>query len=253
MQAKGIVLSVTAALLVAGCVNYDERIELNTDGSGIARIHLAIAEQVLPAGLKPKAETEADLLPVPREELVREIESEGFKVTSLRAESSQGLRHFYLVLEFRSLEDLTKSEFFGGRKVSLKRNGGRWELRQEINVSEETLTNPDRIGTKKPREEKPGPGEKSGTKPEQTENAIRQIEARLGKERVRQMFSNYSLSFSVRLNGAGLLRTNGRNHQDTTAVWEIPLSQLIEKKPVVRMQADFALAELPPAPKEKRP
>jgi len=252
MRAKVIVLLAAAALLVAGCVNYDERIELNADGSGIVRIHLAIAEQVLPGEFKPKTDAEADLLPMPREELIKDLESEGFKVTSLRAESSQGLRHFYIVIEFKSLEDLSKSESFGGRKVSLKRNGERWEFRQEINVSEESLTNR-ASPTKKPKEEKPGPGEKSRTKPQETPSAIRQLEARLGKERVRQMFSNYSLSFSVQLKDAGLLRTNGRNHQDTTAVWGIPLDQLIERKPVVRMQADFAPVEPSPAPKEKKP
>jgi hypothetical protein len=236
MSTGRIVLAAAMALVVAGCVNYDERIELNPDGSGVVRIHLAISEQVLPAQFKPATAAESDLLPVPREELVKDLESQGFKVKSLRAESSQGLRHFYLVLEFKSLEDVSKSEFFGGRKAFLKKDGARWEFQQEINVSEETLT--DRTSpAKKPKDEKPG------TKPAPSGGAIKQLEARLGKEKVRQMFSNYSLSFSVQLKGGGLLHTNGRNHQDAVALWEIPLDQLIEKKPLLRMQADFAPTE----------
>jgi len=237
MPAGRIVLAATVALMVAGCVNYDERIELNPDGSGVVRIHLAIAEQVLPAEFKPATAAESDLLSVPREELVKDLESQGFKVTSLRAESSQGLRHFYLVLEFKSLDDVSKSEFFGGRKASLRKDGARWEFQQEINVSEETLVH--RTSAKK---------ETPGTKPAPSDSAIRQLEARFGKEKVRQMFSNYSLRFSVQLNGGGLLHANGRNYRDTVALWEIPLDQLIEKKPVLRMQADFALMESPAAP-----
>jgi hypothetical protein len=236
MPTRRILLAAAAMLMLAGCVNYDERIELNPDGSGIARIHLAISEQVLQAQFKAASQAESDLLPVPREELVKDIESQGFKVTSLRAESSQGLRHFYLVLEFKSLEDVSKSEFFGGRKASLKKDGARWEFLQEINVSEETLVN--RTSPAK----KPGDG-KPWTKPAPSESAIQQLEARLGKEKVRQMFSNYSLNFSVQLKGAGLIRTNGRSHQDTVALWEIPLDQLIEKKPILHMQADFAPVE----------
>jgi hypothetical protein len=238
MPTRRILLLAAAVLVIAlaGCVNYDERIELNPDGSGVARIHLAVSEQVLPPEFKPASPAEADLLPVPREELVKDLESQGFKVTSLRAESSQGLRHFYLVIEFKCLEDVSKSEFFGGRKASLKKDGARWEFLQEINVSEETLINRT-TSAKKPKDEKPG------TKPAPSDSAIKQLEARLGKEKVRQMFSNYSLNFSVQLKGATLLHTNGRNHQDAVALWGIPLDQLIETKPVLHMQADFAPVE----------
>ena len=244
MRRMSILVSVVLTALVAGCVDYDERIELNTDGSGVVRMHLAVSEQVLRTGTPAKIEKEADLLPIPRKDLIRDIEKEGFKVKSLRAQSSRGHRHFYLVLEFDSLSALTQSELFGNRKVSLKRDGARWEFLQEIHVSEKTLT--DRAGAAETgAEAKTAPDDKNGKKPEDQESILKQLEKRFGKARVRQMLSGYEISFSLSLKGAGLIRNNGRSHRDTTAVWEIPLDQLIEKKPTLRMEAVFAIAEPP--------
>ena len=246
MRMTRMTLCAALAALAAGCLNYDERIELNGDGSGVVRIHLAISEQMLASRTKPKIEKEEDLFPSPPKELVADLEKQGFKVRALRAESSAGMRHFYLVLEFKSLDDLAKSDLLGGRKVSLKREGDTWAFRSEIVVSEKTL---DRAGGAKPEEPKPGPDGK-GPKREEP-SAIRQLEARFGKERVRQMFSAYSISFSVEMAGAGLLRTNGMGHRDAVAVWEIPLSQLIERKPTILMEADFApIAAVPPEVKK---
>lgn len=248
MRIRPTTLAVISVVIAAGCVNYDERIELNTDGSGLVRMHLAISEQVLRMTGRPQPRKEEDLLPMPREELVRELEADHFKVRSLRAESAQGLRHFYIVLEFKSLDDLAKSEYFGGRKVSLKRDGAKWRCVQEINVSEKTLT--DRAGPK-PTEEEKTPDGKQPKRPGETGSVIRRLEARFGKTRVRQMFAAYSLSFSVELAGAGLIRTNGVNYRDRTAVWEISLDRLIDTKPTLHMEADFAIDEVTPPPKEE--
>ena len=239
MHAKKSIVSVMLTLLVVGCVNYDERIELNTDGSGVIRMHLSISEQMLHTRTKSKIEKESDLLPMPQKELIADIEREGFEVRSLRAESSHGHRHFYLVLEFKNLETLAKSEFFGKRKASLKRNGPKWEFRQEINVSEKTLT--DRGAPRK--KEETTRERKSEGKSDQTESILKQLEKRFGKARVRQMLGNYSVTFSLSLKGAGLVHNNGRSHRDTTAIWEIALDQLIEKQPTLRMEADFAMVE----------
>ncbi|HUW56364.1 MAG TPA: hypothetical protein VMZ92_06985 [Planctomycetota bacterium] len=248
MRATSIILPAVLAVLVVGCVDYDERIELNTDGSGLVRMHLTVSEQVLRTSTPGKIEKEADLLPIPQKDLTRDIEKEGFRVTSLRASSSRGHRHFYLVLEFDRLETLTKSQLFGNRQASLKRDGPRWEFRQEIIVSEETLTN--RAGPAgAPEPDAAAPENKPEKKPDENESILKQLEKRFGKARVRQMLSGYQISFSLRLNGAGLIRTNGRSHRDTTAVWEIPLDQLIEKKPTLRMEAAFAVVEPPQADK----
>jgi hypothetical protein len=203
-------------------------------------MHLAISEQVL--GVKPDAKIvkEDDLLPMPRLELIVDIEKQGFKVQSLRAESSQGLRHFYLVLSFKSLDDVARSDLFGGRKVSFKSEGEKWLFRQEIVVSEKTLT--DRAGAVGKEAPKTGPEGKK-EKPAE-ESAIKQLETRFGKERVRQMFATYSIIFSVELPGTTLIRTNGVNHRDTAAVWETRLDQLIETKPRIVMEADFAGAPI---------
>jgi hypothetical protein len=240
--------------LAAGCVNYDERMELNPDGSGVVRMHIAVAEQVInPAGA-PKVEKEDELLPMPRKEMIADIEKQGFTVKSLRAESTGGLRHFYIVIAFKNVADLQKSELFCGRTASMTREGGKLSFRSQIAMSEKTLT--DRAGgtkapeapkpeppkdapgpsPKAPREE-PGksPAGKEGKKDEPRVSVIKQLEMRFGKERVRQMFGAYSVSFSVEVAGATLLRTNGVNHRDAAAVWETPLDKHIDTWPTIAM------------------
>ncbi len=113
------IASALVALAAAGCVSYDERIELNPDGSGVVRMHLTVSEQVLGPYARQKIEKEDDLLPSPRKEMIADFEKQGLKVRNLRAESVGGLRHFYVVVEFKSFADVEKSEFFGGRQQEL--------------------------------------------------------------------------------------------------------------------------------------
>ena len=263
MRTMLIILAAALVALAAGCVSYDERIELNADGSGVVRMHLTISEQIAGQYSKQKAQKEDDLLPVPRKDLVADLEKQGFKVLSLRAESSQGLRHFYIVLEFKNLADIEKSDIFGGRKISLTREEGKFEFRSQIAVSERTLT--DRAGGKAgetpppapaPKTEpKKAPDGKDAKKDEPYVSIIKQLEMRFGKERVRQMFSPYAVSFSVEMPGATLLKTNGGNYRDAAAIWETPLNKLIETWPTITMEADFAKAPAPPsaAPEAPRP
>ncbi|HUU43520.1 MAG TPA: hypothetical protein VMY39_01645 [Planctomycetota bacterium] len=241
-----ITLSFVIVLLVAGCVKYDERIELNPDGSGVVRMHLSIVEQAMPPTAAQEIRTEDDLLPMPREELVKDLEKDGFTVRSLRAESLRGMRHFYVVLAFKDLSVLTKSEWFGQRKVTLQHAGVKWAFAQEISVSEETLTG--RSGLKPV--ETPEKEKKTKEPPSMGESIIKQLEVRYGKERVAEMLKSYEITFSVRLRGAGLLRTNGKSHRDQTAVWSIPLNDLVGKTPTLRMSAEFAGVEAPPAEEE---
>ncbi len=274
MRKTFLIASAALAALAAGCVSYDERIELNPDGSGVVRMHVTVAEQVIgPAG-KVSAEKEDDLLPMPRKEMIADIEKQGFTVKNLRVESTGGLRHFYLVLAFRNIEDVRKSEFFGGRTVSVTREGGRLSFRSQIAMSEKTLT--DRAGgPKTPEPPKPAPEPpkpapeaapsketpkkdaegKGAKKDEPYVSVIKQLEARFGKERVRQMFGAYAISFSVEVPGATLIKTNGVNYRDAAAIWETPLDKLIETWPTITMEADFALPTpvAAPEPEAKNP
>jgi len=227
-------------LVMAGArsIKYDERIELNPDGSGVVRMHLALVEQMMPPSVYEKSGQEDDLFPMPRKELLAELEKDGFTVKSLRAESTGGMRHFYIVLGFKNLDTLARSEWFGKRKATLRKIDGKWRFDQEIRVSEQTLTG--RSGLK--RVEKPD-GKKKPEKPH--ESIIRQMERRFGRTRVEQMLRNYLISFSVQVEGGGLLATNGRRHRDRVAVWAIPLSQLIGRRPTIRMVAEFAPTAAP--------
>ena len=148
---------------------------------------------------------------------------------------------------------------FGGRKISLKNEDGKFEFRSEIAVSERTLT--DRALPKSetpsapaPKEDsKKTPGGKDAKKDEPYVSIIKQLETRFGKERVRQMFAPYSVSFSVEMPGATLLTTNGGNYRDAAAVWERPLNDLIATWPKITMEADFAKAPAPAAPEAPKP
>jgi hypothetical protein len=266
------IASALALVSAAGCVGYDERIELNPDGSGVVRMHMSVSEQALGPFTRQKIEKEDDLWPMPKKELIDDFEKQGFKVQSVRAESAGGIRHFYIVVEFKSLADLEKSDLFGGRKASLKQEGGRYLYRSEIAVNENTL---DR--TTGPKTPSPAEGPKSPTPPKAPSPApapapekkpgdakknephvsiVKQLEIQFGRERVMQMLSAFSVSFSVEMNSATLLRTNGYNHRDVVGTWETPLSRLVDKWPTITMEADFGLAAPPadtPAPEAKKP
>ena len=98
-----------AVLLAAGCLDYDERIELNADGSGIVRIHLSISEQAMGLAGQADVKDEADLFPMPPAEFTAELKKEKLEVRSLRAESKGGMRHFYIVIAFKDIQDLARS------------------------------------------------------------------------------------------------------------------------------------------------
>ena len=282
---KAFCLAALAGLmLAAGCVNYDERIEINPDGSGVVRMHLAVSEQAIGITGMPKPTTEDELLPSPRPEMVADLERQGFKVKGLRAESAGGMRHFYIVLEFKNLADVEKSEVFKDRHATLTKEGGKFVYRQTVAVSERTLTDrtgggggpmmppPKVIDLNKPPQKrddakgeppKTTPGDakkdaKKDAKPEEYVSVIKQMEMRFGRERVLQMFAAYSISFSVQMKDATLLKTNGFNHRDAVAIWDTPLEQLVEKWPTISMEASFAPngpapVPAPTAPEAKKP
>jgi len=258
---RSMLVLVAALALMVGCVNYDERLELNADGSGVIRVHLSINEQLIPPDALPPMKTlkEDDLLPVPRQEIVSGLEADGFKVKSLRAESIDGFRHFYIVLEFKSVDQLAKSSFFNGRKIVFTREGDTFRFSQEIDVSERSLTEkaepPKKAPAKKddkggksgkPEEKKPAQApSKTGeaAKPPQKPGGfVQQLEEQFGKEQVRRMFASQHVVFSVSVAGTGIVETDGTGHRGVTSVWDYPLNQIIDRKAPLAMKAVFSTA-----------
>ncbi len=274
MRKTFLLATLLMAAIAAGCVNYDERIELNADGSGVVRLHLSVSEQAIGMSGLPKPTNEDEMLPSPRAEMIADFEKQGFKVRSLRAESVGGLRHFYIVLEFKRLADVEKSEVFKDRGATLAKEEGRLVYRQTVAVNERTLTDragggpgpmmpppkiydlktsPPKEGDKRPDTAKPAPKDAKAdpSKKEDYVSIIKQMEMRFGRERVMEMFDAYSISFSVEMKGATLLKTNGYNHRDAVAIWDTPLARLIEKWPTIPMEAAFVPNA--PAPEAKKP
>ena len=251
MRTSLTILSVMLVLVLTGCVNYDERIELNEDGSGVVRMHIAISEQVIPARFRGRVTTEEALFPAPRKELIADIEKDGLKVRSLRAESTKGLRHYYLVIEFKKLDDLARSDLLGGRRIAFRKDGAKFVFDQVIDLSTESLT--DRMpGSKKSGKEKTETKDDKGRKksdsekpddkkqPEKKEeDIITQLEKTYGSARVRKMFRAYHVSFSAQLANGTLITSNGENHIDKAAIWQTPLDKLLHNRMKVEMKATF--------------
>ena len=198
-------------------MEYDERIELNADGkTGLFKMHLAIAEQVL--GLpKPKDNTLKEVFGLTTAELRQELDSPALELTDVRVHVTRGMRHLYVVCRIKDARKLTASKALADRRMSLVRDAdGKWSFHQEIVVSERSLT----------RTEQPG--------------ILKQLEARFGSQKVRQMLSKYHLSFSISFpDGFTAESPHGRVHRRRTVIWKRGLDQLAYKRRSWRMEASF--------------
>ena len=211
-----------AALLVAGCLNYDERIEVNPDGSGTVRVCLSISEEVIMGmevdeegrPLKRKIESEDDLFPrLPdlktgkltlngKEQIVKDFTSGNMKVRSIRAASTGGTRQIYVVADFRDFNKLPDSRVFSDRTCSFRRlRDGTFELRMVV------------------------ASEAMGKSPLQS-NTYQALKARFGEQQARMFLSSYHARFTVEAPGK-VVETNGNVWKETKSLWSKTLLEML--------------------------
>ena len=207
---------------LAGCIEYEERLELDADGNtGSLKIHLGVAEQMV-SWAKPKNDEVEQVFPLTVPELRKELDSDAMALTDARAESTRDMRHLYLVCQVKDASRLTASPALSERKLSIKPlPGGGWSFSQELTVSEESL------------------GPKASPS-----GVLKQLEDTLGKEQLSAMLGRYHLTFSVSA-PAGFVATSpdGKIHRKNTVVWTKSLAELLYNRQAWKMEASFAKAQ----------
>lgn len=205
------------SVLLCGCIEYDERIELNADmKTGVLKMHLAVSEQVL--GLPPpKDKSVKEIFGLTVDELKAEIDSPALSLTSVRADVSKGMRHLYVVCRIKDASKLTTSPALAERKLVLEQTRpDHWRFSQELVIPS--------IGSERTGEPV---GEKSLAR-KGTLEVLKKLEASIGRKKVIEMLSRYHLTFSISV-PEGFVPSvgNGRVHRQSAVVWKKSLDQLV--------------------------
>lgn len=140
-------LPLACALGLAGCLQVDQELTLNPDGSGhlsarytIARAHLdelaaAVAQAPRNQPGVPPSPDPAALFQVDEESVrkgFRGYEEAGLTLQSLQVTESNGLRTVHVEVDFKTVAGLAGCEFFADDSLVLERTpAGRYLLRQD--------------------------------------------------------------------------------------------------------------------------
>ncbi len=140
---KLLVTGLLALPFFAGCIQVEETITLNADGSGTMELSYSVAEEQ--AAMMESAVSGEEALDAGEDfsfsadairQQFKEMEFEGVEL--LRADSSvqNGRRHISMAVKFNSLSALAETPLLSERKVSLKKTGeGEYTFSQKANTA----------------------------------------------------------------------------------------------------------------------
>ena len=211
------------ALSSVGCIDYEERLELNADGkTGLLKMHLAVDERFVALDW-PKYEGGTGVekvFPTTLEDLRKEIDCEALELTDARASAIAPMRHLFVICRIKDVDKLDESPAMSHRKFLLKRDeGGDWKVEQTININA---------------------GSVLGGEANETRGMLGQLEKNYGADTIRNALGNYSLRMSVTVpEGFKTRAPGGKVHRERTVMWSRSLSQLLYSKETWKMEADF--------------
>ncbi len=97
--------SLFVVLLALSCINYEQEVTLNPDGSGVAKIHY---------WMQTGSDTGDIKAPVKEEDIKEEYgKVEGVKVSEIKVEDKEGNTHVYFTLNFDNLKAFLNTELGG--------------------------------------------------------------------------------------------------------------------------------------------
>ena len=91
------------ALLLSGCINYDETITLNPDGSGKMIVHYSISEETVTQ--MEDAETPLDF---DKSEIEKEFVDRKAKLEDVKTYSEDNLRHIVMTVSFKDMSEVAE-------------------------------------------------------------------------------------------------------------------------------------------------
>lgn len=191
-------------LLAAGCINYDQQMELNSNGSGKMVMHYSMASQLVSmmqmGGSKTgEGESENEMpFKTKEEEVKADLAASGVKVEKFETKTEGDQQHFYVHLSFDNVTNLNKTKTFKDMQITWKEDGGVTTFSQVLK------------GKKKAA---------GGTEGDE----------QMGKQMAQAMFGNAAFKYNVKFPAKVLPApdTNGTISEDGTSVsWSFPLIEM---------------------------
>jgi hypothetical protein len=185
------------ALLLAGCVTYDQDLYIGEDGSGIVKVHYSLLN--LDTG--EDMGTGVDVIPASfstdKKEIREMYRGGGVELKDVKIESDETITDVYLLIKFDNVLDLNGHGVWDENQVI----GTRIEDGTLVFIQD--ISNPD---------------------------------ARILSSEEKKLYDSYVFSYSLRLPN-DVVKTNGLSSKDRrTVYWEYPLS-VIEANPHLQMHA----------------
>lgn len=190
-----------ALLLIAGCINYDQQMELNTNGSGKLIMHYSMAQQLvsmMQMGGAAGGEKDQQMpFKVKEDEVKADLTAPGVKVEKFESKTEGDQQHFYVHISFDKVTNLNNTKTFKEMPISWKEENGTVTFSQVLKA--------------KKKEAAPSGDEA------------------MGKQMAQAMFGNAAFKYSVKLPSKALPSpaTNGTISEDGKSVsWSFPLVEL---------------------------
>jgi len=201
-------LVLVLSLLIAGCINYEEKVELNQDGSGTMVMHYSIAQQLygmMQMGQDSGEKKDEMPFKFKESEIRADLSAPGVTVDKIESKAEGDQQHFYVNVSFKKITDLNQTKSFSKMKFDWKEEDKKIVFQQVIE------------GEKKDAESNP-----------------------MGDQMASAMLGNAKFVFRIKLPAKALPApdTNGVIQEDgKTVVWEYPL---LEASKGQTMTAKFA-------------
>jgi len=198
-------LTCLALLLIAGCINYDQQLELNANGSGKLVMHYSMAQQLVSmmqmGGQAAGGDNKEQQMPfkIKEDEVKADLKAPGVKVEKFETKTEGDQQHFYVHISFDKVTSLNNTKTFKEMPISWKEENG-------------TVTFTQVLKAKK----KEGAAKAGG------DDAMQ-------KQMAQAMFGNAAFKYSVKLPSKALPSpaTNGTIADDGKTVnWTFPLVEM---------------------------
>jgi hypothetical protein len=141
LAALGVVVAMVA---LAGCINYDQDLTLNKDGSGFIKIHYNSAAQSMP-GKEKEGEANVSMsaapkLPFAEADIKKGYEGAPVTIRDVKVEELENIPNATYFIDFKNITDLNGKGIFAveGDKIrqtfALDKAGGNYVFKQLVNI-----------------------------------------------------------------------------------------------------------------------
>ncbi len=115
-----------ALLLIAGCINYDQQLELNANGSGKLVMHYSMAQQLVSmmqmGGQAGGGDKEQQMpFKIKENEVKADLQSPGVKVEKFETKTEGDQQHFYVHISFDKVTSLNNTKTFKEMPITWKK------------------------------------------------------------------------------------------------------------------------------------